>query len=400
MGSVPAGTYKSLSLTFTNPQLVIFNTSDQAIASRCPLNTICNLAPQLDSSSSLTLSSAPFPVTLSQNAPVGLLVGFHLNNVIQPDLSVNLGVANGITISQQPSLPPLPPIGPSPFGFLSGTVQSVNSSQNQFTLQNAFGSRFTVEVNSNTTYQNFPGSVCAASSFSCLAAGQSVQVEVASVNGDGSILATEVSYLQANGQQTLVGDVVNVSAQNGSTVVELLLHSSPNGSPMPCIAYVTVPSTAAFSVDASGFTIPGGFSFGGTSELAFAQEVTVDVVSGTLSSTTSGSSGLSSFSFTTDRVTLEPTQFTSKITSVAASGSSFTIVGPSYCVPSGCSSPAQVTIETTSETTFEGLTPENFSGLTVNGLVSVQGWLFSTPTRGTPSTLVAKTVIGRSADGF
>ncbi|HXY09331.1 MAG TPA: DUF4382 domain-containing protein, partial [Terriglobales bacterium] len=34
--NVATGNYKSLTLTFANPQLVIFNASDQAIASTCP----------------------------------------------------------------------------------------------------------------------------------------------------------------------------------------------------------------------------------------------------------------------------------------------------------------------------------------------------------------------------
>jgi len=107
--NVPAGAYNSLTLTFANPTLVIFNASDQAIASTCALNTICQLTPQIDNSSTLTFSSAPFPVTVAQNTPLGFLVDFHLDNVIQSDLSVNLGVTNGVTVKQ---LPPAPPFGP------------------------------------------------------------------------------------------------------------------------------------------------------------------------------------------------------------------------------------------------------------------------------------------------
>lgn len=96
--NVPAGSYSGMTLTFANPQLVIFNQSDQALASTCALNTVCQVTPQLDGSATVTFSSTPFPVTISRNTPLGFLLDFHLNTVIQPDLSVNLGVTNGVTV--------------------------------------------------------------------------------------------------------------------------------------------------------------------------------------------------------------------------------------------------------------------------------------------------------------
>jgi hypothetical protein len=38
----------------------------------------------------------------------------------------------------------------------------------------------------------------------------------------------------------------------------------------------------------------------------------------------------------------------------------------------------QTPVETTSQTTYEGFTPDSFSGLANNDLVSVSGWLFET----------------------
>jgi hypothetical protein len=193
--NVSTGTYNSLTLTFANPQLVIFNASDQTIVSSCPVNTVCQLTPQIDdNSSTLTFSSAPFPVTVADNTPLGFLLDFHLNRVIQPDLSVNLGVANGVTIKELPSTPPY---GPPQFGFLFGTVQNVKTSQNQFTLQAPWGRIFTIDVNSSTSYENFPSSVCSTGSLSCVVSGEVVQVQVASVQADGSLLAATVSYVQA-----------------------------------------------------------------------------------------------------------------------------------------------------------------------------------------------------------
>jgi len=396
--NVPAATYNSLTLTFASPQLVIFNASDSSIASTCPINTVCQLTPQIDNSSTLTFSSAPFPVTVADNAPLGFLLDFHLDNVIQSDLSVNLGVANGVTISELPSAPPF---GPPQFGFVFGTVQSVDASQNQFTIQTRWGRTFTVDVNSSTSYDNFPSSVCSTGSFSCVVQGQVVQVQVASVQTDGSLLAGTVSYVQASSQQVVEGNIINLSTTSGNTVMTLLLHWSPNAGTLPFggLASVTVPSTATLSVDSGSFTIPSGLSFTSASDLLIGQDVQVDVVAGTLSNSAAVARWAPpSVSFTTNSVELEPSQITGTITATNSSTSSLTIATfPNFfaCWPQSNWMPTQITVDTTSQTTYQGLSSDSFSELTVNNLVSVNGWLFSTPSGATPSTQVAETVMGR-----
>jgi hypothetical protein len=404
--NVPTGTYNSLTLSFANPQLVIFNAADQAIASACPLNTVCQLTPQIDNSQTLTFSSAPFPVTVAQKSPVGFLLDFHLNQVIQSDLSVNLGVTNGVTVEPLPSAPPS---GPRPFGFLFGTVQNVDASQNQFTLETGWGRTFAIDVNSSTTYDNFPSSVCATSSFSCVVSGQIVKVQVASVQADGTLLAAQVSYVQAATQQVVEGNIIGLSTSNGNTVMKLLLHWSPDANSLPLggIATVTVPSTATFSIDSDNFTIPAGLSFASASDLLVGQDVQVNVASGTLSNS-HGSSHWNprSVSFTANSVELEPSQITGRIAAIDSSTSSFTIqTFPNFFA--SCSNqnwptwtPTQLTVDTTSQTTFQGLSPDSFSGLTTNSLVSVRGWLFSTPSGATPSTQLAEMVLGRPQGFF
>ncbi len=406
--NVPAGTYNSLTLTFGSPQLVVFNSSDEAIASTCALNTVCQLTPQIDNSATLTFSSAPFPVALSQGAPLGFLLDFHLNDVIQSNLSVNLEVANGVTLKELPSTTP---IGSPQFGFLFGTVQSVNASQNQFTMQTRWGWTLTVDVNSSTTYQNFPGSACSSGSLSCLASGDIVQVQVASVQSQNTLLAASVSYVQAASQQVAEGNIINLSAANGNTIITLLLHWSPNASTLPFggVASVTVPTTATFSVDSGNFTIPSGLSFASASDLLAGQQVQVDVVSGTLgNSAVSGPWAPPAVSFTTNSVELEPSQITGTVAEINSNGSSFTLTtfptlfGPwsnSNSSPSNWT-PTQITIDTTSQTVFENLNPDSFSGLNTNSMISARGWLFSTPSAATPSTQVAQTLLGRGNGYF
>ncbi|HXW91656.1 MAG TPA: DUF4382 domain-containing protein [Terriglobales bacterium] len=405
--NVPAGTYNNLTLSFANPQLVIFNAADQALASTCPLNTVCQLTPSVDNSSTLTFSSAPFPVAVDQSTPLGFLLDFHLNQVIQSDLSVNLGVANGVTVGELPSAPPS---GFPPFGFLVGTVESVSTSSSsspQFTLQTRFGRTFTIDVNSSTSYQNFPTSVCGTGSFSCLATGQVVQVQVANVETSGTLLAADVSFVQVPGQQVVEANIIGLSTSNGATVMKLLLHWSPDSGSLPFggVATATVSPTATFSVGSGNFTIPSGLSFTNTSDLVVGQQVEVGVVAGSLANSTgSGPWSPPSVSFTTDTVELEPSQITGGVTATNASAASFTLTTlPNFFAfwsnQSGWM-PMTFTVDTTSQTVYLGLSSDSFAGVTSNSMVSVRGWLFSTPSSATASTLVAETVLGRPQGFF
>ena len=389
--NVPAGTYNGLSLTFANPKLVIYNASDASLASSCAVGTVCQLTPTIDNSATTTFSSTPFPATVAANTPLGFLIDFQLNNVIQSDLSVNLGVANGVTVSElTPQTAPMPQ-----YGTLTGTVQSVNAGQNQFTLETAYGATFTVDSSSTTTYDDFPASVCSTGTLSCLSAGEIVRVSVTNVASGGVLTAGQVTYLQAAGTQTAEGSIVGLSTTNGSTVMKLILHGNPSndaGLPLGGEATVTIGSGATYSINANGFTVPSGLTFTSASSLYVGQTVLVNVVSGTLGSTSSSSgSGAwgppSTLAFTTNTVELEPSQFTGPVSAVNASTSSFTLGGQL----------SPINVETTSQTVYLGFNPESFSSVTNNSVVSVDGFLFAPASGSTTPTLAAETVILRSS---
>ena len=406
--NVATGTYNSLTLTFANPQLVIFNASNASIASTCPIGNVCQTTPQIDNNSgTVVLSSTPFPLAVSSGTPVGLLLDFHLNNVIQSDLSVNLGVTNGVTVK---TLPSAPPFGFPPFGFIKGTVENVPAGQqNQFTLQTRYGRTFTIDVNSSTTYADFPTSICPASAFSCLAAQQIVKVQVAGVEGPGTLLAGEVDYIGQASQQVVEGDIIGLSpAAGGSTTMTLLLHWSPNATALPFggIATVTVPSSPAptFSVDSGSFTtIPSGLSFASATDLLVGQDVQVGVATGSLTTSDPPKWSPPAVSFTASSIELEPSQITGTISAIGSNGTSFTIsTFPNFFLAWSTQNwtPEQITVDTTAQTTYMGLNPDSFGGLSVNNWVSVRGWLFSTPSGATPSTQVAETVVGRGQGFF
>ncbi len=398
--SVPAGTYKSLSITFANPQLVIYNASDSSIASTCAIGTVCELTPTIDDSATLNFTSAPFPVTVSASSPLGFLLDFHLNNVIQSDLSVNLGATNGVSVSELPSTHPQ-------FGFLTGTVANVNASGDQFSLITRDGRTFTIDTNTSTTFDDFPSSDCSTASISCLVSGEVVQIQVASVESKGVLLASNVTYEQAAGQQTAEGNIIALNTSGSSTVMTLILHRTPFNSdslPLGGMAQVTVGGSATFSIDSNGFTLPSGLAFTGTSDLYVGQEVTVDVAAGTLTTSDSPSGNGKwgpppSASFTTDTVELEPSQVTGSVSAVTSSTSSFTLSSPPSLYfgrwSSGSWTPTTINVDTTSQTNYYNLNPDNFSGIATNGIVSVRGWLFAPASSSTSPTVAAEDIVGR-----
>jgi hypothetical protein len=425
-GPAPPGTYTGLSVTFSgNSQLTIYNGSGAAIGS-CANNSVCQLTPvpaplTLAFPSTGASSTAPFPIDLSVNSPVAFKLDIHLDKVIQPDLSVNLGATNGVTLSQLPT----PPSGTStPLGRLTGTIQAVSStaSPNEFALQTGNGWNFTIDVGSNTTYRDFPSSACSTETFSCLAAQQIVKVKV-SLQTNGTLLASEVKYLQPAGQTMVEGNIIRLSTSNGNTLMDMIVQQgpptpTPNVLPFGQRVTVTVPPTGVtYAIDSGSFTLPSGLSFADSGDLVVGQEVSVVVVPGSITNT-GGSGGPTSWTgpaattFTTNSITLEPSQITGSVAAIDASNLNFQLstFANYFVLPSATAStppipaPVNIVVQTTSGTTFTNFTPDSISGLAVNNVVSVEGWLFLTPplnnvctvvTCGTDLTIAAETVVNR-----
>jgi len=407
--AVPSGSYSGLSLTFSNPQMIIYNASDLALAGSCAIGSICQIAPAI-SSATVTLATSPFPLTLTPFTPVSLQIDFHLNTVIQSDLSVNLGAANGVTVEQIPSQTDSAPL---PLGSISGTVAGVNNSS-EFTLQTPDNRIYSVETGSSTTYDDFPSSACSTSSSSCVAAGQSVRVQVSGLGTD-VVMATQVTYAQLAGQETVEGTIIGLipSASNplgAPAGFQLLLRSNPSNSsglPLGAIASINS-STAVFSVDGNGFTLPSGLSFTSAADLLVGQNVQVDVMTAYLSPVSgqppSSSWGPSeSLSFYTDRVDLEPSQLTGTVAAMDSGAQSFTLGGTGTTIfpwPAASGSTPSFNVLTASQTTWQGFSPGNFGGLADNDVVSVSGWIFPPAVSGNPPILAARSMTLQTAGVF
>jgi hypothetical protein len=403
--NVPPGIYSSLSVTFANPQLTIFNDSGAAIGS-CANNTVCQLTPTT-TPSTLTFSTDPFPVTLMANSALAFKLDIHLDTIIQQNLSVDLSATDGVTVSQLPT----PPQG-APFthlGHLIGTIQSLTT--NGFTLMTGDGRTFNIGTDSSTVY-NYPSSVCTTDNFACLAAQQIVRVKL-SLMMSGTLLATEVDFVQPAGQNVLEGNIIRLSTSGSNTIIDLILQE---GAPMPLHsmfpfgqrASVNVPSTGVtYAIDSGSFMIPSGLSFASSADLAVGQEVSV-VVQGSVAPG-SGTEmsipflGPAAIAITTNGITLEPSQVTGSVAAINAGASNFTLSTLPVCfVPPAAAPgmlpafvPVNITVQTTSATTFTNFTPDSISGLAVNDVVSVGGWIFSTPSGITAITQAADTVVDR-----
>jgi hypothetical protein len=420
--NVAAGDYTSLSLTFANPQLTIFNASDTSISSTCAVGSVCQVTPPASGSNALTLtfSSSPFPITLSANSPLAFKVDVHMDTVIQSDLSLNLGATNGVTVSE---VKPHQPGGPiAAVGKLIGTVGTPGN--NQFPLTTIEGRSFTINVNDNTTYSNFPSSVCSTEEFSCLASGQAVKVTV-TLQTDGTLLATAVDFIQLPTQQTVEGTLIGLNTSNGNTVMDLIVQQQPNAGntnvlPVGRHARVIVPATGVtFTIDWGTFTAPTGvtLNFAAATDLQVGQELQVVVQGNITTPSSSGATsmngptpfGSASVSFTASSISLEPSQITGSVASLPAQGSlSFTMATmPCFFVPPAATwgtvprpSPYIFTVQTTGSTTFTNFTTDSLAGVAVNDVISVHGWIFATPTGATPVTMAADTVLYRTASLF
>ena len=371
--NAPDGTYNSISFTFANPQLTILNQTGQTITmgtQTCLTGQVCEFKPTLNQSS-VTISSTPFPVTISASAPISLTVDFDLNSSIQSNLSVTPSVTLA-AVPAQPSTGELEDIE-----GLKGQVQSV-SSAGVTLLDSTSGQTFTVNVDNNTQYQDFNQAGCAANNFSCVQVGQIVEVEHLLVMDNGTLLGSEIQLDDAVNQEQLEGTIVavNVATNQFQMVVEDEEPAVPGVSVGNSVT-ISINAGAQYAVDSDNLSgaIPSGVSFASASDLLVGQEVKVRAL--IVSSSSAGTTA------TTDRVKLHMSQFPGTVASLNAPN--FVVNNlPALFTGNGIN---QVQVVVSSGTEFEGIA--GGSSLTAGNSVVLRGLLFKTA--GDP-ILVAKKV--------
>lgn len=386
--NVPTGTYTSLTVSFANPQMTIFNQSNMEYTVdgvNCLPGQVCTVTPTLNQAT-LTDDVAPFPITLSGTSAVAFLLHFDVNASVQGDLSVSP------TISLN-ELPPLPSGALEQF-HVTGRITGVNTQDSTFTLQTGFGnSSLTISTNPSTQYQF--GSVCTADNFSCLMKGEVVSVKVSDMPG-GTLQAAEVELFAPQFQPVLEGVVIGVSAaQNQAQLVLIDFQDDPQGDlAQGKMAYglpltVQLSNTTTFSINADGITLPTTgptLSFASVNDVIVGQSLAVQPVISSIKP--SGTPPSIQIALTASNLQLEASELTAMIETVNPPNFMLDQLPPLFT--GATPSISEIDVETVTGTNFVNL--PGVSALAGGDTVSVGGLLFNTATA---PTLVAERVYQR-----
>src|SRR6266436_1512367 len=379
LANVAPDMYGSLKLTFGNAQLTIVNHSGAAIGS-CGNNTVCQLTPNFNPSS-VTLSGAPFPITVDMGSVFGIKLDFNVNTSIQNDLSINPAVTIAHLIHREDA------DEGQEMEDLDGVEGQVTAlGTNQFTLTNRrSGKSFTINVDGSTMFEDFGRAGCMASpqDFTCVKVDQILEVRL-SENGMGTMLAKRVEFEEDASKQAIKGTITSVDSGAQFHMVVFREEPSVNGISEGAPVVVTINPTAAFQVGMAEMGEDGGFSFlnfsfASSADLMVGQDV--QIRPGTVMSAGSV------ITVTTDLVRLWPSQITGQVGSIDSSNGTFTLTNLSPLFTGAATPVTTITVQMLSGMDFEDF--PNQTSLAVGNTVSVKGLLFNTP--GTP-TLVTRTI--------
>jgi hypothetical protein len=382
LANVAPDTYNSLTLTFANPVLTIVN-HGAPIGSSCASNTVCQLTPSLNSSST-TLSGAPFPITLDMDSVFGLKLDLNVNTSVQGDLSITPAVTVAHVTHRHNS-----DEGQEMENLDEVDGQVTGLGTNQFTLMNArSGQSFTINVDTNTSFQDFDRAGCTVSpaDFTCIKTGQILDVNL-SENGTGTMLAKRVEFVENASQQAIKGTITSVDSTTQFHMVVFREEPEANGIPEGSPVVVTIAPNAIFQVgreemgEHGGFDI-FGFSFASGTDLLVGQDVQIRPV------TVVSAGGVNTV--TTDLVRLWPSQITGQVGSINSSNGTFTLTNLSPLFTGATTPVTTITVQTLSNMNLMDFS--NGNSPVVGDTLSVKGLLFNTTgTTGTP-TLVTRSI--------
>jgi len=380
LSNVTPDTYSSMNLTFGNAEMTIVNHSGAAIGS-CANNTVCQLTPSF-ATSTVTLSGTPFPITIEMNSVVGVKLDLDVNSSVQNDLSINPSVTIAHFRQRQDDNEDQEM---EELDELEGQVTTVGT--NQFTLvERRTGQSFTVNVDSNTVFEDFDRAGCTASpqDFSCVKMDQIVEAEL-SESGMGTMLAKRVEFIEDASKEAIKGTITSVDS-SGTQFQMVVFREEPsvNGISEGQPVMVSIASNATFQIggeemeENGGFSMLG-FSFASPADLMVGQDVQVRPAM------VASSGGV--VTVTTDLVRLWPSQITGQVGSIDSSSGTFTLTNLSPLFTGATPPVNTINVVMLSNMNFED--SGNQPTLAVGNKVSVKGLLFNTPT--TP-TLVTRTI--------
>jgi len=378
--TVASANYTSATVAFSVPDIVLINQTNVALTggtpAPCPVNAICEFKPT--TSGMITLSTAPFPLTLTPNQQTGLSLDFNLNNAIT---MTNGGVAVDFTQANVLTANTLPRTG-TPTGALdlvedfTGVITAVSG--NSVTVHSDTKGTITAVANSSTTFNN-----CAVQNITCLAANMTVSID-ATLNLDGTMTLLEADLLDnvsvlANKLDAVEGTVFSVNAVAPQILVVLsdktvvsgnsVLTAAPGGT----IIQASLGTSAVFSVDTKGLSAVTGSPAAINSFLTLANVFAGQTVRMQVLANPAPTSGLnSSVLVNTNSVLLRFSRVTGTV-SVPPASPFFSISAatlPSFL--GGINGLVNIPVQISSgQTNFDGVT--DITGLSVGDTVSVRG---------------------------
>jgi hypothetical protein len=389
--TAPAGTYSSITVTFAAPQVTVINNTgatlmDGGTDAGCAASATaaCQLNPAL-AVSSLTISSAPFPLTLTAGTPIQIALDFDsadsLVNTAQV-LSINPTVTATTNITPNATTSDI-------VDFSGGTGQVTSASNNQVVVtDSSTGESLTLAAPMSTVFTGFNTSATCttANTFACVQTGQSVNFNFGVSGAAGSGPTLQSLNLNSGITDGLTGTVVSTVPFEIVVTSEMAAFSGgTSGLLVGQVVQITPAAGAVFSAQTNGATLPAGLTFASIADIGVGQSVLVD------STGFVAGAGVTPGVLTTDAVTLVPSQFGGTINTLDAGTQSFDMNGLSGLFTGN--NITDVTVDTsTTGTTFTGDTTGDFTGLVAGNTVDTGGLLFNSATVGGAPVLVGNQV--------
>lgn len=273
--NVTPGTYTSMDVTVSNPELTIKNDTGAPLPNfpNCLNGAICELnLPLAAGQSTVSITFSP-ALTLIAGTPIGLELDLDLANSIPSSLA---NITPTFKVSQLPAVQGMGEL--EDLDDVVGMVTAKDTANNAFTLQPSQGGNpLTVKVDTNTQFEDFDEVGCATADFSCVMTGQMVEVS-AKLMGGGMLVATRVSVENEDqNPEELRGILVAITGANQFQMV--VLDEQPNITNINVgnALTVNVLQSATFSVqrgDSDQLSI-SGLSFSGFSDLVVGQFIQI-----------------------------------------------------------------------------------------------------------------------------
>jgi len=379
--TVASGNYTGATVSFTSPDIVLINQTGGTLTgatptSACLVGAVCEFKPT--SSGTITVTTAPFPLTLTANEQTGLSLDFNLNNAIT---MTNGAVSVDFTQAKVLTAATLPRIG-TPTGALdliedfTGIITTISG--NSVTVHSDTRGNITAVANSSTTF-NIDPTVCPAQNITCLAANKTVSID-ASLNLDGTMTLLEADLLDnvsvlANKLDAVEGTVfltdpikqqisIVLSDKTVTSGNSLLTAASPG-----TIVVAQLGATPTFSVDTKGLSAVlasfNSITFATLSNVFAGQTVRIQVLANPAPTAGLNSSVL----VTTNSVVLRFSRVTATVATPPAPFFSVSFATlPTFFT--GPLIPPNIPVQISTQTNFDGVT--GITGLNVGDSVSMR----------------------------